>query len=267
MACSVRNVKKPKNSESHPKFIYSFTCDTNKLYKTPIGLGKQTCHQLHNYLFKSGAAWTPDFRGNILLTGNYYPPSTGFTIIDPNRDYAIKEATPMLIGRGFHGSVFYRNCLYVIGCFIARKLSQCEKYEFEESKWTMLEPLPEACFNTTVVVPDGSQYLYAIGGSKGFGKSNLNMIQKLSLEMYSWKVLHLDLPWAGSNIACFNFQENIYFVTGNTLFNFNPNTEKCQLMKTLSRVVRGVGGPSYYSEGKLYCSFTEGAARKFEINL
>jgi hypothetical protein len=61
--------------------------------------------------------------------------------------------------------------------------------------------------------------LYALGGDDD--ESDLDLVQKLSLESLTWELMHFRLPFAGQSIACFKLRDTeVYLVVNKTLCSF-----------------------------------------------
>jgi hypothetical protein len=82
------------------------------------------------------------------------------------------------------------------------------------------------------------------------------------LEGPTWELLPLSLPQSGVCIACFKLSDTeVYFLLDKTLYSFQTLSP----VKTLPEGKESYYGPSYYSKGRLYCSYSVGAARSIEI--
>jgi hypothetical protein len=103
--------------------------------------------------------------------------------------------------------------------------------------------------------------LYALGG---YHESELDLVQKFSLERLTWEVMQFRLPFADYGIPCFKVRDTeVYLVVNETLCSFTGF--EVRPLKTLTESIHSWRGASYYSRGTLYCSNHEGAARSLEI--
>jgi hypothetical protein len=90
--------------------------------------------------------------------------------------------------------------------------------------------------------------LYALGG---YDESELDLVQKLSFESLTWKLIQFRLPFAGYGIPCFKLLRDteVYLVVNKTLCSFAA----VRPLKNLTEGVQSLFGASYYSRGALYC--------------
>jgi hypothetical protein len=92
--------------------------------------------------------------------------------------------------------------------------------------------------------------LYALGGFNG---TDLDLVQKLSLESLAWELMQLRLPQAGRAIACFKLSDTeVFLVVNKTLCSFTAL--EVRPLRTLTGDICSFYGESYYRSGKLYCS-------------
>ncbi|WP_204256543.1 hypothetical protein [Mammaliicoccus sciuri] len=91
--------------------------------------------------------------------------------------------------------------------------------------------------------------LYALGGYDG---SNLDLVQKLSLESLTWELMQFRLPFAGCGIPCFKLRDTeVYLVVNSALYSFT--TLQVRPLKTLTNHINSWNGASYYHNGTLFC--------------
>jgi hypothetical protein len=101
-----------------------------------------------------------------------------------------------------------------------------------ENQWEAMPPLPRACNSTSGVVVESN--LYALGGSAG---PPLSVVQKLSLESFTWELMQLRLPFAGYSIPCFKQRDTeVYLVVNKTLCSFTAL--EVRPLKTLTEDIR-----------------------------
>jgi hypothetical protein len=147
--------------------------------------------------------------------------------------------------------------LYVIGGYDGRNiLADCERYVYADKRWEALPPLPKACREGSVVVLEES--LYVLWGYHG---GFLDFIQNLSLERLTWKIIWMKVPQPDRNIPCFQHDSQGYFVLNKTLYSIKP----LQALKAFPEDIKSYYGPCYYHTGTLYCSFSYGPAKRWEI--
>jgi hypothetical protein len=103
--------------------------------------------------------------------------------------------------------------------------------------------------------------LYALWGHDG--SSDLDLVQKLSLESLTWELMQFRLPFAGCDIPCFKLSDTeVYLVVKKTLYSFTAF--EVRPLKTLTKNIKNMFGASYYLNGTLYYSSDEGV-RSLEI--
>jgi hypothetical protein len=166
----------------------------------------------------------------------------------------------MLTPRKCNAAVNHTPHLYILGGWSGGTgLSECERLVCAENRWEALPPLPRASISTSGVVVEMS--LYALGGSHG---SDLDLVQKLSLESFTWDLMQFRLPFEGANIPCFKLSDTeVYLVVNKTLCSFTAF--EVRPLKTLTKDIRSMYGASYYRTGTLYCSNWNGGVLRLEI--
>jgi hypothetical protein len=244
-----------------PTFIYSYEGNTNKLHRTSLVTGEHSSHQVPSHEFKDCCYWSEVPGGSLLITGGGHPVVKEVVRIDTRREFAVAHCAPMLTPRATHAAVYHTPHLYVLGGWNYRYLSECERYVCEENQWEALPPLPRACILSSGVVVESS--LFALGGHTG-SYLDLDLVQKLSLESLTWKLMQLRLPFAGRAIPCFKVRDTeVYLVVNKTLCSFTAF--EVRSLKTLNEDIKSWNGTSYYRRGTLYCSDVNGGARSYEI--
>jgi hypothetical protein len=241
-----------------PTFIYSYWSGTDQLYRTSLVTGEHSRHRVSSYTFKSYCCWSEMPGGSLLITGGDC--SKEVVRIDVVT-FEVSRLRDMLTPRKGHAAVYHTQHLYVLGGCNRSYLSECERYVCAENRWEALPPLPRACYNTSGVVVESS--LYALGGRD---KSDLDLVQKLSLESLAWEIMKFWLPFAGYGIPCFKLRDTeVYLVVKNTLCSFTGL--EVRPLKTLieEEDICSFFGASYYRRGTLYCSSGGGAGSRIEI--
>jgi hypothetical protein len=241
-----------------PKFIYGYREDTDQLHRTNLVTGQQTRHRVPSYQFKEGCCWS-EVPGGLIITGGGLPAVREVVRIHTRREFAATRCAPMLTPRRFHAVVHTTQHLYVLGGYNEGCLGESERYVCSENQWEALPPLPRACTSMSGVVVKRS--LYALGGYDG---SLLDLVQNLSLERLTWKIMKLRLPQLGHGIPCFKLRDTeVYLVVNKTLCSFTAL--QVLPLKTLTEDINCWRGASYYHSGTLYCSSYYGAVRCYEI--
>jgi hypothetical protein len=251
---NTQDIQTQLHEDTFPIFIYSYDHGTDQLHWTSLVTGEQYKHRVPSYRFKASCCWSEVPGGNLLITGGGHPPVREVVRIDIRREFAVSHCPPMLTPRREHAAVYHSQHLYVLGGRSGTRTSRkCERYVCAETCWGALPPLPRACISASGVVLESS--LYALGGSDG---SNLDFVQKLSLESLTWELMQLRLPYAGWAIPCFklNYSE-VYLVVNATLYSFTAL--EVRLLRTLTGNIHTWFGTSYYRRGTLYCSSDQGA--------
>jgi hypothetical protein len=104
--------------------------------------------------------------------------------------------------------------------------------------------------------------LYALGGNDR--PSDLDLVQKLSLESLTWELMQFKLPSACLGFPCFKLRDTeVYLVVKKTLCSLTAF--EVRPLKTLTEDIESWFGASYYYKGTLYCSSGNGGVRSFEI--
>jgi hypothetical protein len=156
--------------------------------------------------------------GSLLITGGGHPIAVREVVkIDTPREFVVSHCPPMLTPRSGHAAVYYSPHLYALGGYDdSYGLSECERYVCAENRWEALPPLPRACSCMSGVVVERN--LYALGGYVG---KALNLVQKLSLESFTWEIMQFRLPFAGFSIPCFKVRDTeVYLLVKRTLCSF-----------------------------------------------
>jgi hypothetical protein len=242
-----------------PTFIYSYEYETHQLHRTHLVTGEHSSHRVPTYTFKYGCCWSEVPGGSLLITGGEVPAVGEVVMIDTRREFAVAHCSPMFTPRMAHAAVYHTPHLYILGGWSGSYLSECERYVCAENRWETLPHLPRACNNTSGVVVESS--LYALGGSDD---SLLDLVQKLSLESFTWELMQFRLPFADFGIPCFKLRDTeVYLVVKMTLCSFTAL--EVRPLKTLTEGMPSWYGTSYYYRGTLYCSSCDGGVDSYEI--
>jgi hypothetical protein len=201
-----------------PTFIYSYNGETDQLHRTNLVTGEHSSHRVPSHTFKPYCCWREGPGGSLLITGGGYPDAVSEVVrIDTRREFAVANCPSMHTPRMGHAAVHHTPHLYILGGWSDKVLSECERYVCAENRWESLPPLPRACSCTSGVVVENS--LYALGGNDD--ASDLDLVQKMSLESLTWELLQFRLPIAGYVIPCFKLRDTeVYLVVKNTLCSF-----------------------------------------------
>jgi len=157
----------------------------------------------------------------------------------------VTQKTPMINGRGGHGSVYHSSYLYVIGGYNGGAMRECERLLVSEDRWEAFQPLPKGSFGLSAVVVKRTQCLFALGGSNEMG-----MIQRLSLGRLEWDAIPLRFPTHTFGIAIFKQDETrAFFVGGEELYCLNALTESSITLIKHVGEIKSWYGPSYYHGG------------------
>jgi hypothetical protein len=229
-----------------PTFFYHCKSYTNILLKTRLLTGEQFSHRVPGYEFKDSCRWDELHGGSLLLTGGGFTALREVVRIDTLREWAVSSQPPMPTARHGHASVYHSQYLYVLGGYSDRHLSECERFVCADSRWEVLPALPVACCAMSAVVINSS--LYAIGGY--LHPTNLDTVQKLSLDSLTWELMQLKLPQAASDFPCFKIDTQVYLVIKITLYSFTPLEVKPIKPAPHVRLCH----TSYYSQSTLYYS-------------
>jgi hypothetical protein len=244
-----------------PTFIFSYNKDTNQLHRTSLDTGEHSSHRVPSYTFKPNCCWSEVPGGSLFGTGGGWPAVREVVRIDTRREFAASHGAPMLTPRRFHAAVYHTPHLYILGGYSgSRCLRECERYVCAEKRWEALPPLPRACGSTSGVVVENS--LYALGGHDD--ASELDLVQKMSLESLTWELMQFRLSFAGYDIPCFKVRDaEVYLVVNKTLCSLTAF--EVRPLKTLTEDIQSKFGVSYYHRGTLYCSSYNGGVLSLEI--
>jgi hypothetical protein len=213
------------------------------------------------YRFKGGCNWSEVHGGSLIITGGeteVYSAVGEVVRIDTRREFAVSHCPPMLTPIYCHAAVYHTPHLYLLGGWNDSYLSECERYVCAENRWETLPHLPRGCGGTSGVVVESS--LYALGG---YDDSSLDLVQKLSLESFTWELMQFRLPCVGYDIPCFKVRDTeVYLVVNQTLCAFTAL--EVHPLKTLTENIQSWYGASYYHRGTLYYSY-DGGVRSYEI--
>jgi hypothetical protein len=235
-----------------PKFIYHLKFGFDKLVRTNLFTGEQSCLKvLHQFMFD--CRWSELPGGSLLVTGGIEdnPAVREVVKIDTLREFAVSSQPPMHTARYYHATVYHAQYLYVLAGSNHSYLRDCERYLVAESRWEELPALPVAGYAMSAVELDDS--LYALGG---IAEGDLDTIQRLSLDSLTWELMQVKLPQATSWFPCFKTNTEVYLMIKETLYAFTSLEVKP--VKTLGRSISWCEA-SYYSRGTLYTSTTYNA--------
>jgi hypothetical protein len=237
--------KSPQAPQLHedilPTFTYSYRFDSDQLHWTNLVTGEHSSHRVPSYRFKVGCCWSEVPGGSLLITGGgNFLAEREVVRINPRSEFAVSHCPPMLTARQAHTAVYHSQHLYVLEGWSDREfLSECERYVCEEDRWEALPPLPRACNNASGVVVENS--LYALGG---WVYSDLDLVQKLSLESLTWELMQFRLPFTGECIPCFKLSDTeVYLVVNKTLCSFTVT--EVRPLKTLTEDIQSWRGANF----------------------
>jgi len=151
------------------------------IYRTTLSTGKTSRGHV-NHKFKAGSALCEVAGGDIYFTGGRVFFNNVKEVVQVS--WNVMEVTamaPMRSARCYHGSVYDNNYLYAIGGMCPKNgngITKCERLLVSEDRWEAMQPLPQGCSSSIVVVVKETQSLYALGGWDLFG---LDDIQRLRL--------------------------------------------------------------------------------------
>jgi hypothetical protein len=244
-----------------PTFIYSYEYDQDTLHWTSLVTGERLYLRMPSYPFNEACCWSEWPGGGLLFTGGrYYTAVRDVVRIDTCREFAVSHCAPMLTPRACHAAVYHTPHLYILGGWNDSQLSECERYVCAENRWEALPPLPRACSSTSGVVLESS--LYVLGGHDA--SSRRDLVQRFSLESFTWEVMQFRLPFAGHCIPCFKLRDSeVYLVVKQTLCSLTAF--EVRPVKTLTKDIQSWYGASYYCRGTLYCSSLKGRVLSYEI--
>jgi hypothetical protein len=179
--------------------------------------------------------------GSLLITGGGGHEGVRDVVRLDVGTFTVSLQPPMHTARHSHAAVYHSQYVYVLG------YRECEMYSCVETRWEVLPALPVASRWMRAVEVHNS--LYALGGTAG--SRDLDTVQKLSLDSFTWQLIQLKLPQAAYSFPCFKTETQVSLVVEKTLYSFTPLEVKA--VKTLDRSIRC--SSSYYSRGTLYYEY------------
>jgi hypothetical protein len=239
----------PSQPSPSPTFLYSCIERTNKLQRVNLLTGELSSYEVPKYNFRFRCRWSELPGATLLITGG--DNERDVVKIDTLREWAVSLQPAMRTARWLHAAVYHFQYVYVLGGLSDGELRECERYVCSESRWEELPPLPKAGAYMSAVELDNS--LYALGG-RADGYSELDTVQRLSLDSLTWNLMQLKLPQAASEIPCFKTDTQVYLVLRDTLYSFTP--QEVKPIKTLPERMRVRS--SFYSRGTLYYEWDKG---------
>mmetsp|Transcript_4818 Transcript_4818/g.8991 ORF Transcript_4818/g.8991 Transcript_4818/m.8991 type:complete len:266 (+) Transcript_4818:1562-2359(+) len=242
--------------------FFSFSSQTNILHRTNLATGEDTAFEIKDFVFEARCVGTLCGKGKLYVTGgrsdSFGEEVNWVMIIDTLRDFSVVQTCNMGTSRYSHAAAFHGGFLYVIGGQNTDKvLDSCERLDLTNCKWEPVEPLPKASSDLSVTVVEATASLFALGGFTKFKfSSRHNLIQRLSLTTQSWDLLKVKLPYPDYSMPCFTGEQSqVYFISRDSLFVFNPITSVVSERQQLDlEVLKSSSGPSLYSRGALYYS-------------
>jgi hypothetical protein len=254
-----RNIHIFENAET----VYSYKQATEEFYWTSLETGLSYTHSISRQ-FNFNCSWCELPNKEVFFIGGG-PSNEVFSV---NADTRAVTVRPTLITPRYgHGSVYNQGHIYVIGGFNTAGLKECERFLIEQNRWEALAPLPEICFNSSIITLEGTNSLYALGGSNGTRYTE--DIYELSFERLAWRKLEVKLPNAVSDrIASFRLPGRpsyIYFVQGRTLCVLSLAHNAIRELKAIPYAPQNCFGACVYSGDFLVCSNLSGQSKKYAI--
>mmetsp|Transcript_6950 Transcript_6950/g.12645 ORF Transcript_6950/g.12645 Transcript_6950/m.12645 type:complete len:399 (+) Transcript_6950:666-1862(+) len=236
-----------------PKFVHGYAFHSGTLIRTRLSTGVKStvkCSSL-NFVYWSVPCEVP--KGQLYFSGG----SNGelmnaVTSIDLLRDFASFKQRPMLHARVFHGVVYYKGFLYVVGGEVNYQTfrRECERLSLENGQWEEIQPLPTQAGHLSLMVLESTQSLYSFGGQKESGL--IDLIQRLCLVNLTWEVLPVKLPISTSGSPCFKVDEfEVCLIVSEALLIFNPFNNSIEVQGPVQEP-KGVFNQCYYRDETLH---------------
>lgn len=246
-----------------PHSIYSALKNTSRLYVTNLVTGAETTAIVSGYTFKCGChhVQLPNDSG-LLFTGG--GPSQDVVIIAP--DFSWSRGTSMADSRYLHGSLYFEGGVYVIGGKANKKsyINSVQRYDLDGAFWETLPDMPIHTSNFLPQVIESTMKIYLIGG---YCRSWIETIQEYSIRERVWRVLESVVPLVGTAVPCFKLSRDttaIIFCTKRRVYSLQTETGYIDYLKKVAEA-NCRGGPCYYVNGIMYCSYDKGETRQLEI--
>jgi hypothetical protein len=169
--------------------------------------------------------------------------------INVRREGVMVTFPPLLHSREKHGSVYYDGFVYVVGG--VNPGISCERLNVQSLSWESFDPTPTTSLlsYTTLVSHPYSRSIFSVCG--------FNCVLKLSLGELTWDKIPIELPYSTFHIAAFSLGADLYFVQRSKLYGIDLERGLLFQVKTLKDYIMS-SGQSFYTQGRLYCSDSEG---------
>lgn len=246
-----------------PEYIFKYEgSNFSQLWVTKLATLQTTNLNLHASRLKFPCNWTEVPGKMLIFTGG----GSGFMLeneveaIDFRRDFAVMSLPPMHFGRCRHCAVHHLHYLYVVS---GLDITQCERYNFMESRWEDIDPIPQSVENAAVVTLESTQCLYVLAVRN---EIIYKFIQRLNLVTLTWTLLNVTIqriPWG---VVAFKANESqIHIVLMKNLFVYKPSDDTIQFLKVLPKSIMNICSQSYYSRGRLFTTTQSCPLKVFEV--
>jgi hypothetical protein len=205
---------------------------------------------------------TPE--GNLTFTGGGDKKATNHAYqIADRREFAHLALPPMQSKRTFHGAVYFRGFVYVIGG--VRDFSdtkECERLDLMERTWSAIPPIRQEMSMQSAIALESTSCLYVFGC-----RATPKTIFEFNVETMLWRKLSYSLPALSSQVPCFKIEgvhNQFFIIQESKLFSIDPHRGKVQQLKKLSGPMTCSNSQTYYSNGVIY-SANEESITKLEV--
>jgi hypothetical protein len=248
-----RRLPSAASREVVPVNIYSYSFNSSDLHWIVLQTGEARMISIPDFAFKFSSCVCELPGGALYFTGG------GITLFRSNevwcveglKDFGVVSKRPMLTKRGNHACVYVKGFLLVFGGYaISSPLVECERFDTSTERWDVLPKLLQPYVYLSAVAFEATNCVYVLGGDG-------NEVDELKLNNLKWRQLSLRLPYVSSRIPTFTVKGNdaeFFIVQGAGLLRVNPSLDELGVVRTLSQNIECSNGPSYFSNGVLYCT-------------
>jgi hypothetical protein len=190
--------------------------------------------------------------GDLIFTGGGPKEGSSQAFQYAGRREFVRLDLPLMESkRAFHGAVYFRGFVYVIGG--VREFSdtkECERLDLMERTWSAIPPIRQEMSMQSAVALESTSCLYVFGC-----RATPKTIFEFNVETMLWRKLSYSLPALSSQVPCFKIEgvhNQFFIIQESKLFSIDPHKGKVQQLKKLSSPMTCYNSQTYYSNGVIY---------------